>query len=68
MNLKTGILAGMHLLPEGGLVIANWGKKGDQPENASAIAISADHRVIWRVNHPHIGSAAHVQVLPPMAK
>lgn len=63
MNLKPGILAGMHLLPGGGVVVANWGKKGAQPENACAIAIGPDHRVLWRLNHPAIGSAAHVQVL-----
>ena len=63
MNLKPGILAGIHLLPEGGLVIANWGRKGANPEDASAIAIGLDRRVLWRLNHPFVSSAAHVQVL-----
>jgi outer membrane protein assembly factor BamB len=68
MNLNPGILAGMHVLPDGTLVIANWGRKGDKPENASALAVSPDHRVLWRLNHPGIGSASHVQVLTAIVK
>ena len=64
MNLNPGILAGMHFLPDGGLVIANWGRNGSKPDQASAIAIGADRRILWRLNHPLIGSAAHVEVLP----
>jgi WD40 repeat protein len=66
MNLNPGTLAGMYLLPEGGFVVANWGRKGEQPKNASAIAIGADRRVLWRLNHPMIGSAGYVQPLDPV--
>ena len=68
MNLNPGILAGMHMmpLPNNNCVVANWGNK---PEEASAVAIDLDrHQVLWRLNHPLIGKAAHVQVLPISAK
>ena len=64
MGITIGILAGMHILPDGTLVIANWGRNGNKPEDASALAIGTDHRVLWRLNHPAVGRAACVQVLP----
>jgi len=68
MGINPGILAGMSLLPDGSLVIANWGCKGDKAADASALAIGPDRRVLWRLNHPAISSAAHVQVLPEETK
>ncbi len=67
MNLNAGILAGMSLLPDGGLVVANWGHSGSKSTEASAIAVGADRSILWRLNHPLIGSAAYVEVMPTTA-
>ncbi|MEI6647918.1 MAG: hypothetical protein WCP12_17910, partial [bacterium] len=64
LMVKRGIFAGLHRLPGGGWIVANWRKKGPSAEESFAVAISDAGQVLWRLNHPLVGRAAHVQAIP----